>query len=116
MRNLKKNRKFGRQSAQRKALIASLSRSLILHEGITTTEPKAKDLRPYVEKLVTRSRSGGRRALSLLKPVVGEEAARKLVEVIGPRYVERPGGYTRIIKMPTRASSAARMARIEFVQ
>lgn len=116
MRHKNKNKKFNRKSGQRKALMSSLARSLVLFGGINTTETKAKALRPYIEKLVTKSRDASRQTVTQLHSTIGDDAARQMLENIAPKYTERPGGYTRIIKLPTRPSSAARMARIEFVE
>jgi len=118
MKHHKKQRKFGRESNQRIALMRSLARSLIRDEAITTTEAKAKELRPYVEELVTKARSGTlatRR--NIISELGGEDAiTKKLMEVIAPQYMERAGGYTRITKLPLRQSDAAKMAHIEFVK
>lgn len=118
MKHHKKQRKFGRESNQRIALIRSLARSLVHYEGITTTEAKAKELRPYIEELVTRARTG---TLAVRRQIIsklgGDEAvAKKLIEDIAPQYKERPGGYTRITKLPVRQADAAKMAHIEFVK
>jgi len=118
MRHHNANRKFGRESNQRRALIRSLARSLIRDEAIKTTEAKAKELRPYIEELVTKARvdtlATRRHIISRLG---GDEGlAKKLMEDIAPQYKERPGGYTRIVKLPLRAGDAAKMAHIEFVK
>ena len=115
MRHGKANKKFGRKAGQRKALVASLARSLILKEKITTTQVKAKALRPMVEKLVTRGKTASVASRRLLLARVGAEGAKKLVDVIGPKYKARNGGYTRIIKLGNRPSDRAAMAIIEFV-
>src|ERR1700736_5189642 len=101
MRHGYARRKLGRTSAHRTAMFANMSASLIKHEQITTTLPKAKELRPFVEKLVTLSRRGPSnlhaRRLALAQ-VRDEAQVKKLFEVIGPRYAARPGGYTRVLK------------------
>lgn len=115
MRHGKATKKFGRKAGQRNALVASLARSLILGEKITTTEVKAKALRPVVEKLITKGKTDTVATRRLLGARVGEEGAKKLVDVLGPKYKSRNGGYTRIIKLGTRTSDRAAMAIIELV-
>ena len=109
-------RKLGRTSAHRTAMFANMAASLIKHEQITTTLPKAKELRPFVEKLVTLAKKGDlharRQAIAELRD---QSVVKKLFDVLAPRYAERPGGYTRIIKAGIRASDAAPIAIIEFV-
>ena len=111
-----KHRKLNRTSSHRKALLMNLSNSLIKHEQITTTLPKAKELRPIIEKMVTLSRKNDlhsrRQAISKLQD---NDMVKKLFEVLGPRYAERTGGYTRIIKAGFRYGDSAPMAVIEFV-
>jgi large subunit ribosomal protein L17 len=112
----KKGRRFGGGAAHQKAMMANLVASLIAAEGIVTTEAKAKALRPIAEKLVTKAKKGGlhnhRQVVSFLRD---REMASKLFEEIGPRYDDRPGGYTRILKLGPRQGDNAPMARIEFV-
>lgn len=116
MKHHKAIRKFGRTKDARKALIRSLACSLIIKGKIKTTEAKAKELRPFIEKMVTRGRKGDIFARRLLVARLGNEGAtRKLVETIAPRYKERPGGYTRILKLSPREGDASKMAIIEFV-
>ena len=117
MRHHNRNRKFGRTATGRRALLRGLAISLIEHGQITTTEAKAKELRPFVERLVTKSRGDVVTARRIVTTRLGghDAASKKLVTEIGPRYTERPGGYTRITKLPQRTSDAARMAVIEFV-
>lgn len=116
MRHKKSGRIFGREVGQRTALIQSLALSLIVRGKIKTTEAKAKELRPFIEKLITRSKTATVANRRLIGSRLNSEAgAKKLVEVIGPKYKERNGGYTRIIKLPTRAGDAARMAQIELI-
>ena len=109
-------RKLGRTVSHRQAMFANMAASLIKHEQITTTLPKAKELRPFVEKLVTLAKKGDlharRQAISAVRdvPQVG-----KLFETIGPRYAERSGGYIRIMKAGFRHGDNAAMAVIEFV-
>lgn len=116
MRHHSANRKFGREEGPRKALIKSLVRSLVLEQKITTTEAKAKELRPIVEKFVTSARKSTLATRRLLISKIGsEEAAKVLIEELGPKYLKRAGGYTRITKLPPRAVDGAPMAVIEFV-
>ncbi len=113
MRHSNSNRKFGREKKVRTALIKSLARSLIMHEGITTTEAKAKEIRPFVEKLLTLSRKGTA-SKRLISGRIGVTGAEKLVTV-AEKYKTRNGGYTRIIKLGRRMSDGSPMARVEFV-
>ena len=117
MRHHQKNRKLGRVRRQREALLRSLARSLILHDRIQTTEAKAKELRPFIEKLVTKSRTDSVAARRLVSARLGNEkdATITLFVTLGPRYKDRSGGYTRITKLPLRSSDASSMAQIEFV-
>lgn len=116
MQHLKKNRKFGRTNKQRSALLVSLLRALIKHEKITTTEAKAKSLRPYVEKLVTKGKVDTISNRRLLASRLDVTMANKLCAELGPRYKSRAGGYTRITKLSPRKSDASPMAVIEFVK
>lgn len=113
----KKAQTFKRPSNQRRALLRSLTRSLILEERISTTEAKAKALRPVAERLVTYAKKNTLASRRLAKSRVGDDAAvKKLFDVIGPRYTERNGGYTRIVKRAARGSNDARkLAYIAFV-
>lgn len=116
MRHHSKNRKFGREMGQRDALLRSLARNLINEGRITTTLAKAKSLRPYIEKLVTKGKSGTlaqRRVL--ISKISGEKEVKHLLENIAPKYKSRNGGYTRIIKLEPRKLDGASMAMIEFV-
>lgn len=116
MRHHDKNRKFGRERGQRRALLKSLASALIEKKKITTTEAKAKTLRPFVEKLVTKSREKSLAARRLRESrLSSKKAADELVRTLGPKYEKRNGGYTRIVKLPRRRSDGARMAVIEFV-
>ncbi|MBU2544870.1 50S ribosomal protein L17 [Patescibacteria group bacterium] len=115
MKKLKQGRKFGRTKSQRKALLVSLSRSLFLHSKITTTEAKAKELSMFAEKMITRSREDSLASRRILAKYFSETMVKKLVTEIGPRYKERKGGYTRIIKKGPRKSDSAKMAIIELV-
>lgn len=115
MNHKNKNRKFGRVKNQRTALMKSLVSALINHESIQTTEAKAKELRPMVEKLVTRAKTGTVASRRILSSRIGPRATKKLVDDIAPKYKSRSGGYTRITKLETKRSDAAKMAQIEFV-
>src|ERR1700712_3512104 len=116
MRHGKAHRKFSRRSAHRQAMFANMANALIHHEQIVTTLPKAKDLRPVVEKLVTLAKRGDlharRQAISQIKDI---GIVRKLFDVVGPRYKERHGGYLRVLKAGFRYGDNAPMAVIEFV-
>ncbi len=116
MRHGKVHRKLGKKPAHRKAMFANMAASLIKHEQIMTTLPKAKELRPVVEKLVTLGKKGGlharRQAISEVRDVA---MVKKLFEVLAPRYAERKGGYTRIMKAGFRYGDSAPVAVIEFV-
>jgi len=115
MRHGNHNRKFGRETDQRRALLRGLCRSLVLRGKIKTTEARAKEIRPMVEKLLTRGKSltlANRRAL--ISTLGDERTAAKLIKTAAT-YAERSGGYTRIIKMAPRKGDAAAMAMIEFV-
>ena len=112
----RQKRRFNRTSEHRIAMFANMSQALIKHEQIVTTLPKAKDLRPVVEKLVTLCKKGDlhsrRLAIARLRD---PELVKKLIDVIGPRYKDRHGGYTRIMKAGFRQGDNAAMAVIEFV-
>ena len=116
MRHRMRGRSFSRTSSHRKAMFESLCHALIKHEQITTTLPKAKDLRPIVEKLVTLGKRGDlharRQAIAQMKDLA---MVKKLFDVIGPRYKDRDGGYTRVMKAGFRYGDSAPVAVIEFV-
>src|ERR1700759_1636922 len=116
MRHGNQGRKLGKTASHRTAMFANMAAALIKHEQIKTTLPKAKELRPVVEKLVTLSRRNDlharRQALSAIRD---EDQVRKLFDVLGPRYKSRPGGYTRVLKAGFRHGDNAPMAFIEFV-
>jgi large subunit ribosomal protein L17 len=116
MRHGKVHRKLNRTAEHRRAMFANMSAALIKHEQITTTLPKAKELRPIVEKLVTLGKRGG---LSLRRQAIGElrdpAMVKKLFDVLATRYKDRQGGYTRIIKAGFRYGDNAPLAVIEFV-
>tara|TARA_B100001057_G_scaffold342017_1_gene342901 strand:+ start:1677 stop:2084 length:408 start_codon:yes stop_codon:yes gene_type:complete len=116
MSNLKRGRTFGRNSSRRKALFQSLAISFIEYEGIKTTLPKAKELRSFIEPLITLAKddSVSNRRLAFSK-IRNKSAVGKLFSDLGPRFKDRPGGYSRIIKIGFRKGDAAPIAFIEFV-
>ena len=116
MRHKSGGRKLQRTSAHRLAMFRNMSASLIKHEQITTTVAKAKELRPYIEKLVTLAKRGGLANRRLAQSrLLDETQLKKLFDVLAERYKDRNGGYTRVIKVGIRASDAAPIAIIEFV-
>ncbi|HIG25623.1 MAG TPA: 50S ribosomal protein L17 [Acidimicrobiia bacterium] len=112
----KKGRRFGGSAAHQKSMMANLVASLIAAEAIVTTEAKAKALRPIAEKMITKAKKGGlhnhRQVVSFMRD---KEMTAKLFDEIGPRYADRSGGYTRILKIGPRHGDKAPMARIELV-
>jgi large subunit ribosomal protein L17 len=117
MRHRKAGRALRRTSEQKLALMRNLASSLIEAGAIETTEAKAKELRPFVEKLITKAKSGTLHARRLAgRHVQKRETADKLFQEIGPRYATRAGGYTRILKVGHRRGDGAEMARIELVE
>lgn len=116
MRHLNRGRKFNRTASHRKAMFMNMANALIKHEQITTTLPKAKDLRPVVEKLITLGKKGGlhrrRQAFAFLRD---NDTVAKLFDVIANRYVTRPGGYIRVLKAGYRYGDNAPLAVIELV-
>ena len=117
MRHHNNVRKFGRKNSQRHALLKGLMLSFIAHGKIQTTEAKAKELRPFIEKMVTKANVGTlasrRLVISQLYNLTSE--ANKLINEIAPKYKNRAGGYTRITKLPRRQGDASKMAVIEFI-
>ena len=116
MRHRRSGRKLGRDASHRKALYANLAGALIEHGRIKTTEAKAKEVRPIAEQMITLGRRGDlaarRRALSYLR---SQEIVHKLFADVGPRFAERPGGYSRIVKLGPRPGDSAPMAYLELV-
>src|SRR5499426_1980968 len=116
MRHGKVHRKLNKKPAHRRAMFANMAAALIKHEQIVTTLPKAKELRPVVEKLVTLAKKGGlharRQAIAQIRDVA---MVKKLFDVLGPRYKDRKGGYTRVVKAGHRYGDSAPVAVIEFV-
>src|SRR5690606_2163602 len=116
MRHAKAGRKLNRTASHRKAMLANMAVALIKHEQIVTTLPKAKELRPYVEKLVTLGKRGDLHARRQAYATLPDKVwAAKLFDVLGPRYQERQGGYIRVLKAGFRHGDSAPMAVIEFV-
>lgn len=116
MRHGHSGRKLQRKSGHRAALLRNLAAALVKHEQILTTTPKAKELRPYVEKLITLAKRGGLSNRRLAMSRLGDETQlKKLFDVLAERYAGREGGYTRIVKAGFRQSDAAPIAIIEFV-
>ncbi|MFH1582564.1 MAG: 50S ribosomal protein L17 [bacterium] len=116
MRKKKKGRKFNRERDQRKALLKSVAQSLILKEKINTTLAKAKEVSSFVEKKITYAKKGDIIARRLLSKFFTKKAVDKLISELGPRYKDRKGGYTRIIKLGPRRANAAKMAILELVK
>ncbi len=116
MRHHNLNRKFGRERNQRVALLKSLAHSLVLKGKIKTSEPKAKSLRPFMEKLITLGKKQTIASRRILESRVGAQAAKKIAGEIAIAYKERAGGYTRITKLGQRVSDGSAMAIIEFVK
>ena len=119
MRHLVKGRKLNRTSSHRKALLSNLSCSLIKYKRIITTEQKAKELKGFIERLVTYAKKdnvhGRRLIMKRIKGKLKKEISNVLIHEIAPNYLERNGGYTRIIKLTNRKNDNARMSIIEFV-
>lgn len=116
MRHRKKGRQLSRTRSHRKATLRNLATSLFRHERIETTTAKAKELRPYAERLITLARRGDlhSRRLAAMK-IQDRDVLGKLFDDIAPRYMERPGGYTRVLKLGNRRGDAAEMSLIELV-
>ncbi len=115
MEHGKKTRKFGRETKQRKELLRGLAEALISRGKITATQAKAKSLRPYVEKAITKSKTNSVSSARFLASRFSRASVKKLLQEIGPKFAGRNGGYTRIINLPRRASDGAKMAIIELV-
>jgi len=116
MRHRKKGRQLSRSPSHRKATLRNMVTALFRHERIETTQAKAKELRPYAERLITQARTDDVHHRRLVaKKIQDREVLGKLFDEIAPRYAERPGGYTRILKLGHRKGDAADMALIELV-
>ncbi|MCL5010937.1 MAG: 50S ribosomal protein L17 [Patescibacteria group bacterium] len=111
----KQGRSLSRPKSQRKALLTGLAASLFIKGKITTTGAKAKELQRMAEKMITRAKPAGLPAIRLLRKFLPPPVVKKLIVEIGPKYKERPGGYTRIIKLGQRKSDGSRMAAVELV-
>lgn len=116
MKHHQKGRKLSRKCDQRKALLKNLAAHLILKEKILTTEAKAKEIQPFVEKLITKGKKSDLGAIRYLAKYLPTKARQKLISQIGPQYQKRAGGYTRIIKLGPRQTDSAKMAIIELVK
>ena len=117
MKHSRKGRKLSMDKDRREALLRGLARSLVIEESITTTEARAKELRPFIEKLITKGKKDTIASKRLVSSRLGNDttSVNKIFKTISPRYEKRPGGYTRITKMPTRISDGSRIATISFV-
>ncbi len=115
MKKTKSGRKLGRKKDQRKALKKGLARSLFLHEKIKTTEAKAKEVRPFAERCITKAKKGDLSSRRYLLRFFDKKTVDKLMTDLAKRYEEREGGYTRIMKLPPRKSDGAKVAFIELV-
>jgi large subunit ribosomal protein L17 len=112
----KKGARLGGSPSHQSKILANLAVQLIVHEKLTTTHTKAKDLRPYAEKIITKARRGDLHARRLVLAKIGDnDAVTKLFDDVAPRYADRPGGYTRITKLGPRRGDATEMAVIELV-
>lgn len=117
MRHRNKGRQLSRTSTHKNALMRNMATSLFLHERIETTTAKAKELRPFAEQLITLARRGDLHARRVAgRKIHDRDVLGKLFDDIAPRYAERPGGYTRILKLGTRKGDAAEMSLIELVR
>jgi large subunit ribosomal protein L17 len=117
MRHRRKGKQLSRSASHRRALLRTMASSLIRHERIETTTGRAKELRPYAERLITLAKRGDLHARRLAAARLrGADVVGKLFEEIGPRFAQRPGGYTRILKLGTRKGDAAEMSLIELVK
>jgi len=116
MRHLNSTKSLGRVKRKREALIRSLARSLVIYERIDTTAAKAKVLRPFIEQLITKGKVGSLASRRLVAVRLGgKRESKKLLQTIVPKYMDRDGGYTRIIKLTDRGANIRKRARIEFV-
>ena len=116
MRHRSKGRQLSRTSTHRRAMLNNMATSLFAHGRVVTTEAKAKELRPFAEKLITLARRGDLHAMRLVERKIKDRAVReRLFKEIGPRFAARPGGYTRILKLGHRPGDGADVARIELL-
>lgn len=115
MKHLKKIRKFHREAGQRNALMKALVTALIMNGKIKTTEAKAKELRPKIEKIISKARVKNINTIRAIRTMLAEAVTKKLFDDVAIKYTERNGGYTRIVKLGQRKSDGSKMAHIEFV-
>lgn len=115
MRHLSKNKKFGRTVNKRQALLNGLIRSLIEHEKIVTTAAKAKGIKPHLEQIITKGKNKNLSTVRYLHRLLDPKNAKKVYDVLSPRYQSRRGGYAKILKIPPRKSDGAKMAIMELV-
>lgn len=116
MRHRARGRQLSRTASHKRATLANMATSLLAHERIVTTEAKAKELRPYVERLITLARRGGLHARRQVERRIKDRIVTgRLFKELGPRFAARPGGYTRIVKIGHRSGDGAEIARIELV-
>lgn len=116
MRKLKQGRKLSRRRNQRKALLKSLASALFLHNKMKTTKAKAKEVSMFAEKCLTRAKKGDLNSRRILLKYFSKDLVKKLIDDIGPKYKDRKGGYTRIIKLGPRKSDGAKMVIIELIE
>ena len=115
MRKRVVGRTFGRKRGQRKALLVAVAKALVEQERVQTTEARAKEVSRFVEPLITKAKQGNLAARRHLLRYFSEKTARRVIEDIAPRYAERPGGYTRVVRLGPRQSDGANMAIVELV-
>ncbi len=116
MRHRNKNKILGREKSPRELMLRNLASSILLYEKVKTTKAKAQAVRPLVERMITSSKAGDLTARrGLIKILLQKNAIKKTIEVLGVRYKERPGGYTRVVKLGTRQGDGAEMVQIELV-
>lgn len=115
MRKRNQGRKFGRETSQRQAMFRLIARAIFLHGKIETTEAKAKEARMIVEKMITKAKAGGLANTRALAKDLSKDLVKKLITEIAPKYKDRKGGYTRIIKLGARKADAAEMVIFELV-
>ena len=115
MKKLKKGRKLKRNQESRKALFKNLATAIVLKEKIITTEAKAKEIKPFLEKLITVAKKNDLASKKKIHSIFSDQSAKKIINKIAPKYASHKGGYLRIIKLGFRKNDAAKIARIEFV-
>lgn len=115
MKHLSKIRKFHREAGQRKALLKALITALITNGKIKTTEAKAKEVRPQIEKMISKAKIKDINSIRLIRKTLAESVTKKLFDEVAVKYKERNGGYTRIVKLGQRRSDGSKIAQIEFV-